>query len=469
VKELIKFNFSELEQLMWNTMLETFQQAMVEVLLMIDLYLSSKRDKERYELKETREKGYITMVGKIRVNRRYYWDRYEKKWVYLLDQVLGTDTGGKVSACLKELAILWATKGPSYRDTRNRLEDLFGHQVISHEKIRQILIQTSETLGKKIMEKPVKKKAKVLFIEADGLWTGVQHRANKSKKKRETLLVTVHEGWKTRQGNGDKADYQLVNPIYITDLAGSEEEIWEQVMLRLSEEYEDPAKVRFVINGDGAPWIRRGTEYFRKAIYQHDRFHLKREVKEKLRAGKKYIGQALEHIDQNNPEGLFETLGKAADETKNLEERLELRKFKQGLQKHPDYLIDYRQRLKEQGVEISPTWRGMGAAESNVDLFKLRVSKRGRAWSDRGLKAILHMLGLLYENVLHNSIKQLDLSLGEKVDAGEFVSMSANQVAKTVGREALGIPRAGFPAIHRGNSQGFAKLFRSMLNPGFVE
>lgn len=233
-------------------------------------------------------------------------------------------------------------------------------------------------------------------------------------------------------------------------------------MVRLHEKYENPHKIQFVINGDGAPWIRRGTEYFKKVLYQHDRFHLKREVREKLGTNQKYIGQALECIDQNNPEGLFEIFDKAADETNHLEKTLELLKLKVTLQKHPETLIDYRQRNKG--------WRfalpgGAWVLQNRMWTFSsLGTSKRGRAWSDRGLKAILHMLGLLYENILHNSIKQLDLSLNNTVDVEEFVLLSANQVAKTVGKEALGIPQAGFPAIHRGSSQGFSKLFRGILN-----
>ncbi|MGB7446185.1 MAG: hypothetical protein WBK48_04015, partial [Dethiobacteria bacterium] len=85
------------------------------------------------------------------------------------------------------------------------------------------------------------------------------------------------------------------------------------------------------------------------------------------------------------------------------------------------------------------------------------------SWSEKGLEAILHMLGLLYENILHNSIKQLDLSLGEKVDNEKLVSMSAGKVAKVVGKKAIGIHQAGFPALDRG-TQGYAKLLRSMLN-----
>ena len=183
-----------------------------------------------------------------------------------------------------------------------------------------------------------------------------------------------------------------------------------------------------------------------------------------LGGNKKYLSLALKQIDQNNPEGLLETIGEAAEKTADLEKKLELLEFKVKLQKHKGALTDYRLRLKEQGLEVSPAWRGMGAAESNVDRFKLRTAKRGRAWSKKGLEAILHMLGMLYENILHDSIKQLDVFLEDKINTEKLISTSASQIAKSVGRKAIGVRQAGFPAINRG-TQGYAKLFRDILNP----
>jgi hypothetical protein len=172
----IKFNIHELEQLMWNAALETFQQSMVEILSMIDVYLMATRDKCRYEYKEIKESTYVTMLGTITINRRYYWDKENKEWVYLLDRTLGFEGRERVSSGLKELVVLWATKGPSYRDVQDRLKDLFGHQVLSHEKIRQILIQVSDAFKQKnttFSEEPTfKRHVDILFIEADGFWTG---------------------------------------------------------------------------------------------------------------------------------------------------------------------------------------------------------------------------------------------------------------------------------------------------------
>jgi len=65
-----------------------------------------------------------------------------------------------------------------------------------------------------------------------------------------------------------------------------------------------------------------------------------------LRGSKKHIGLAYAQIDQNNPEGLIEVIGKAAEETECLENKFEVLRFKASLQKYKDALIDYRQRLK---------------------------------------------------------------------------------------------------------------------------
>ncbi|HHV36137.1 MAG TPA: ISLre2 family transposase [Syntrophomonadaceae bacterium] len=460
----IKFNIHDIEQLMWNATLETFQQAMVEILSMLDDFLMATRDKGRYEYKEKKERTYVTMLGPITINRRYYWDKDNKGWVFLLDQALELKGREQVSLGLKELVVLWATKGPSYRDVQERLKDLFGCQVLSHEKIRQILIQASDVLKNTFSEKPiVKRQVDALFIEADGFWTGVQRKRRRFRRKRETHMVVVHEGWERRQGQGKKTDYRLKNPMYITVIADSDEDIWEETWLRITQKYKDINKTRIIINGDLAPWIRAGTEHFKGALYQCDRFHLKREARRVLRGSKGYIQQALYQIDQNNPEKLLKTISKAIDEAPSQEKKVEMETFKMQVQKHKESIKDYRQRLKAQGVRISPAWRGMGAAESNVDRFKLRTAKRGRAWSKKGLSAIQHMLGLLYEDTLHNSIKRLDISINEKVNTDELIVMSAGKIAKTVGRKALGVRQGGFPATSRG-TQGYAKLFRSILN-----
>ena len=148
MEEQIKLNFATIEKALWNATLETFQRSLVEILSMLDRYLMAKRNKSRYEYKERKEKTLITMLGEVTIKRRYYWDTEQKEWVFLLDELLGLESTA-VSDSLKELVVIWATKGPSYRDVRDRLSDLFNNQILNHEKIRQLLIESSEHLQMK--------------------------------------------------------------------------------------------------------------------------------------------------------------------------------------------------------------------------------------------------------------------------------------------------------------------------------
>ena len=460
MEEQIKLNFAMIEKALWNATLETFQRSLVEILSILDKYLMAKRNKSRYEYKERKEKTLITLLGEVTVKRRYYWDTEQKEWVFLLDELLGLESTA-VSDSLKELVVILATKGPSYRDVRDRLYDLFNNQILSHEKIRQLLIESSEQLQMKEEPEEKKKKVRILFIEADGFWTGVQKRGDKTKKKRETKLVVVHEGWEKRQAG----DYKLKNPLYLTSYRSEKAaDFWDRVYLKIWSKYEDLGSIPIIINGDFASWIRGGVDCFKNGFYQYDRFHLKRDIRRLLSKNQANCKAALCAIDENVPEKLLQLLADEHTLTKD-EDILE---FIVRLKPHQEAAIDYRKRLAEKKYQLPEDLRGMGAAEANVDRFKLRTSKRGRAWSAKGLEAILNMLGMLYEGTLKEAIAGLDSTMFTTEQKEELVAMSAGQVSKQVGVKALNAQKAGFPSIDKGVSQGYSKLFRQMLEVQMV-
>ncbi|HEY4601546.1 MAG TPA: UPF0236 family protein [Cerasibacillus sp.] len=108
------------------------------------------------------------MFGPITINRRRYRDEIADKRIALLDHYLEFDGRDSLSPFLTEMAVKWAIKGPSYRDSRNRFCDLLGYQVTSHETIRQevLKVKPKDVLS----DSSVPKKEKdVLFLEVDGL------------------------------------------------------------------------------------------------------------------------------------------------------------------------------------------------------------------------------------------------------------------------------------------------------------
>lgn len=78
----------------------------------------------------------------MELKRNYYQDRETGKYVYLLDQYLAFDGTEGMSPVVQDLAIELAVTGVSYRQAGKAIEKLLGYPVISHEGIRQQLLNT---------------------------------------------------------------------------------------------------------------------------------------------------------------------------------------------------------------------------------------------------------------------------------------------------------------------------------------
>jgi len=101
----------------------------------------------------------------VTLRRNYYRDRDTGSYVYLLDQYLAFDGGKGMSPIVQELGIELAVTGVSYRQAESAMEKMLGYQVISHEGIRQQLLNT--TIKPRDKEKV---RQDVLFVEVDGLY-----------------------------------------------------------------------------------------------------------------------------------------------------------------------------------------------------------------------------------------------------------------------------------------------------------
>ena len=123
-----------------------------------------------------------------------------------------------------------------------------------------------------------------------------------------------------------------------------------------------------VLNGDRAPWIKKGLEYFPNAMYQVDRFHVKRDLKGLLKHDRKALRTGFNAFDKSDIEGLTKALKLAMKSAPDVELKIKIAEFLGAVERMPECFRDYRVRLLEKGYEV-PGLRGLGSAESNVDKF----------------------------------------------------------------------------------------------------
>lgn len=462
-----ELKFEIIERAMWLALGDVFRQLMAELLEAMDKELMTKRDVARYENKGLESREVETLVGAVRFKRHYYWDREVHRWVYLLDEKIGLKEYVRVSPGVGELAVVWGTKGSSYRDARDRVKELVGYQVLSHEAIRRLIKQVAEQIrdeeAARERESGGSRRVEVLFCEVDGLWTTLQRGRGKrcGRRRREVKQATVHEGWRVRQGKGRERDYALLNPTHHCSLEESGEGFWEGLRAKLAARYAELDRTLIVINGDGAEWIREGEGHFGQVMRQRDRFHIKRELMRVLKGHPERLGRAREALDTNDIAGVLAELEEAERESKDPRKAEELRRAREDWVGDREAIADYRVRLKDAGVRVKPHWRGLGAAESNVDRFKNRIGKRGRSWSREGLDAILTALCKLYEGTLPDYVRRL----GTKVELPEVQQLrtgAGELVTKRVDRSLGAVRRGHFPALDHG-TRGFAELFKALI------
>jgi len=242
-------SFQEIEASVWESVVNSFRETMVEILEGLDRALYEARDPKRLVLKEMRETHLVTKVGLIAFKRRYYWDADEERWVFPLDESLGVEKRQRVSNAVRAEAVEAAVAGSSYRGAAAELERRDCQVAVSHEAIRQWTLKAGEAIkaeAQRQQDNPAgERRVPVLFIEADGFWPGRQR-----SKRQETKLFVVHEGWEPRTPGSQ--EYRLINRReFIPDPKG---DAWEQCSAWVESEW-DLSDTWVVINGDRAPWM----------------------------------------------------------------------------------------------------------------------------------------------------------------------------------------------------------------------
>lgn len=444
----------ELEQNLFHELQGVYQATLVSILEEADIWLRDHRDFKRLENREMQECTIATMFGPVTINRRKYIDHEKGERVALLDQYLQFNGGASLSPFLTEVAVDWAVRGPSYRDSQDRFCDLLGYQVMSHEKIRQEVLKIEPKVCDEKSVEP--KNVDVLFLEVDGLHA---HKQNSTRKTREIKLGIVHEGWERKHPSSE--EYALKNKSYWHTLENSET-FWEEFSRYLYNQYEITKNTHIIINGDAAKWIRGGVEYFESAIYTYDRYHLKKWIKDALRQrSKRERRKAYLAADANDPVALLIAIAEAEKKETDDEKKKEIGDLRLFILENQEALRDYREILAEKtDIDVSEM-RPMGAAESNMNLFSRRLKKMGYSWSFEGLEgmtsAIIHRFeGTLIEAIRHASGENTEKT--EPVKYPSFAYLLTEKVSDTIG--AI---KGHIPALVR-DDQGkpYAKALRGL-------
>lgn len=466
LRSQMDFSFQQLEQSLWSMMLEEFGKLLAQLLELVDDRLFAMRDKDRYVSHGSVSRTMGTLFGQdVNFKRRRYRERETGKEVYLLDEVLDIEPNTQVSPALTALMLTQAATTNSYRKAAESMSRFLGFNATSHETIRQTVLKLGKELERVSVqerkEPQGRKKVDVLFLEADGMWVPLQQW---DKGRIEEKILVSHEGWEPRYCGGKEYKLKHVRQ-FRTHQSGN---FWEEASRSVYSNYDVDENTIVVINGDRASWIRRGVEYFPNAMYQVDRFHLKRELKRLFGSKTKTYRSLLNALDGDDATGatfiarLAEAKGMMTDEKK----RDEARQLLHDLSTMPEATVDYRVRLRTLGVSTDD-FRGVGAAESQVDRFSDRI-KGGRSWRPTGLAAMMELQRTRHEGVFGEIIERLEEWCAREGELIGVVKDAVRNAVRSVAATTSTALTANVPIKHTGTntSGGLSNLFHRLNESG---
>lgn len=223
-----------------------------------------------YTIERQVERALVTTAGDITFQHTLFRSRKDGSYHFLLDEMMGLPPHERLSEQAEALLLKEAAAG-SYQKAAERLR--IGDQKVSKtavmEKVHGILNYFPE-------EEPLpeagKKWCEYLYIEADE--DHIHEQGGETGNKGFLgKLIYLYEG----KEEVCKGKRRLLMPYYQGGLyAGSSgnRALWERVQRYIEGHYRTESLKQVYITGDGAGWIKAGTDYVDKSVFVADRFHL---------------------------------------------------------------------------------------------------------------------------------------------------------------------------------------------------
>ena len=381
-----------------------------------NLVFEDSKRKKQYESVRFAEKSLVTKNGKTKFERRYYKDNETGENVCLTDRVLGLEKGERIDKKVKSEVIRKANDQSYSRSGKLVVPDMD----ISATTVMRNVRKNEWKMD--IVERPEEQKikSKYIYIQVD------EDHVKQRNKKGCTIskIITVY----TRKRTLTKPDRipevkqvrkELVDKFTFSGLYKDTQEMWEDVAYYIDCTYKkDEIETAFIM-GDGASYIKAGTEWIAKSVFVLDTFHLEEYINhlnydEYL---KTKLKEAIEQFDPISTENIMnEAINKIKEEIEEDEK----------LGRNVKHLNNRLKKIEATKKYFMNQWSGIEANDIYKDkltgccqegqvhhTLSERMSTDAKVWSEDGidemsqLRAFTQNGGDIYQKII-------DISTAEK-------------------------------------------------------
>ena len=387
-----------------------------EIVLQIEnLVFDDNKRKNQYEAVRFAEKSLITKNGKAKFERRYYKDRETGENVCLTDKILGLEAGERIDKRVKAELV---------KNANDQSYSKSGKLVVPDMKISSTTVMNNVRKNEwkmQIEELPAERKIKSrnIFIQVD------EDHVKQRNKKGCTIskIVTIYTKKRTltrpeKIPEVKQIRRELVDKFTFSGLYKDTQEMWEDVAYYIDCTYDKEYLETAFIMGDGAPYIKAGTEWIAKSVFVLDTFHLEKYINNLNydECLKRKLQEAIDQFDPISTENILdEAIRKIEQE---IEEDKQLRRNTRQLKNRLKKIIDTKRYLINQ-------WSGIEAHEQYADkltgccqegqvhhTLSERLSTDAKVWSENGidemsqLRAFTQNGGNVYQKIIDISTQE---------------------------------------------------------------
>jgi len=407
-----------------------------------NLVFDDSKRKNQYESVRFAEKSLITKNGKAKFERRYYKDNETGQNVCLTDRILGLEKGERIDKKVKAEVIRKAND-------------------VSYNKSGQLVVPNIEISATTVMHnvrknewkveieertKEEKINSKYVYIQVD------EDHVKQRNKKGCTIskIITIYTKKRTltkpeRIPEVKQTRKELVDKFTFSGLYKDTQEMWEDVAYYIDCTYnKEELEIAFIM-GDGASYIKAGTEWIAKSVFVLDTFHLEEYINH-LNYDEYLKEKLQEAIDQFDPISTENILDEAI---RKIQQQIEENKQ---LERNIKSLENRLKKIKDTKTYIMNQWQGIEAHDIYKDkltgccqegqvhhTLSERLSTDAKVWSEEGidemsqLRAFTQNGGDVYQKIIDISteekrekkIQELEKRIRKKANKKIFGSMGA--------------------------------------------
>lgn len=406
-----------------------------------EMLLESSKRKEKWKVKKKdQERTLMTEFGAITFERRYYESKFNDEYQFLVDKKVGIGKYQRIDRGLEAELIDKSTDSSYDKVGTNTVDslELSGQTVMN--KIRKL----EQIDNDKLNEADEKKEVKYLYVEADEDHVALQNGKNSMPK-----LVYVHEGIEKEEGRN-----KLKNVYCFSGVYRKTEDLWQEVMDYIDENYELDSIKNIYLGGDGASWIKKGLEWLPKSKQILDRYHLNKYVLKATGHAKKLRFELWEGINNLDREKLREVFSQLISKAEADTKKTAIRKSRNYIYRNWAGIVNYYEDDNSLGC----------SAEGHVShILSDRLSSRPMGWSELGVDQMARLRAFKFNGGELEDLKQIILEK-EKENQKEqkLVEIESKVVNKRLRKKYKG-KNENIPSINKGKRTGLFKAVKSLI------